>query len=96
MFQQTEEEADIVITETKEETEGDNLDELTSPPVSRAEVQELFQTWRNPSSVGQRSDDSGVGSNEPVSVGEDIINLNLYYYYYYNYFYSGSLYCIYT
>lgn len=38
-----------------------------SPPVSRSEVQEVFQTWRNPSSIGQSSDDSGLGLNSTVS-----------------------------
>ena len=36
-------------------------DDYFSPPVSRTEVNEVFQTWRNPSSTGQSSDDSGLG-----------------------------------
>lgn len=44
---------------------------FASPPVSRTEVQEVFQTWRNPSSIGQASDDSGLGgSHGPTSGGD--------------------------
>ncbi|KAI9559854.1 hypothetical protein GHT06_013861 [Daphnia sinensis] len=47
-----------VITAGPKEENQPNLD---SPPVSRNEVLEVFETWRNSASIAGRSDDSGFG-----------------------------------
>lgn len=39
----------------------ENQPNLDSPPVSRNEVLEVFETWRNSASIAGRSDDSGLG-----------------------------------
>lgn len=54
------------------------LDEI-SPPVSRAEVLEVFESWRNSASVTGRSDDSGLGQGSSTQSESQAIKVRRHY-----------------